>query len=407
MSLLRLLKNMMGRTDDAFVMRYPIELAEPMATCFPGPVFVIDAQKNRILWASPGGLRLARLPASEAKNLTATEFLRRYFASERVMELYEARAERGEYSSPFRCEYGECYVVGVWYAIDSKTKQPPTRFMLVFMDATEMHVTHQNLLTQYAEELRHHTELTHRLMEEKDVLEAHQQELQAALLSARRLYNSFLSDIGLLRRVFSSVEVWLEPKEQIGGDFYFTDVDESAKRAFIVVGDSIGHGMASALLSIYFITELRKVNPELWGELPQLFNYLSGCLSSAFSLSSSNGSDIMISCEMAFLQADLSEQKLSFLGAKRPLWILRRGELYEISPSRIEISSAGAGNVSVHLLPLEKGDRLWVFSDGLTDQLNPQGKKFSPQRLREVLGQTAGTTLEEQVARVKEEVRLW
>lgn len=388
-------------------MRYPLELADPMANCFPGPVFVLDAQKDRILWASPGGLKLANLPANEAKELPASKFLKKYFLSDRLMELYENRAERAEFSSPFYCEYGECYVVGLWYAIDRETKQPPTRFMLVFMDATEIHLTHQNLLAQYAEELRQHIELTQKLAEERDTLESHQQDFQAALLSARRLYNSFLPDISALGKIFSSVAVWFEPKEQIGGDFYVVEVDESTNKAFLAVGDSIGHGIASALLSVYFISEIKKAGFEVRDDLARLFNYLSDGLSTVFSLNGAQGSNVVISCEMAFLQVDLAEQRLSFLGARRPLWVLRRGEIHELSPSRIEIGAARKEEVPVHRFPLEKGDRLYLFSDGLTDQLNPQGKKFSFQRLRDTLKQTSGTDLETQVSQVKEAVRLW
>ncbi|MEN2993068.1 MAG: SpoIIE family protein phosphatase [Bacteroidia bacterium] len=407
MNIFRLLRNLAGYTDDPYVMPYPLELAEPMATCFPGPVFVLDAQKDRILWASPGGLRLANLPASEAKKLSATDFLKKYFASDYLMKLYESRAERGEFSSPFYCEYGQCYVVGVWYAIDDSKKHTPSRFMLVFMDATEMHVTHQTLLSQYAEELRQHIELNKRLAEEKDALESSQHDFQASLLSARRLYTSFLPDIGSLKKIFSSVAVWFEPKDQIGGDFYVVEVDESAKQAFIAVGDSVGHGVASALLSIYLIAEIREANPEVKCDLVQIFSYLSERLSKAFLLDGSRGSDLIVSCEMAFLQVDLAEYRLSFLGAKRPLWVLRGGEIHEISPSRTDIGLVKRSDLLVHSLSLEKGDRLYLFSDGLTHQLNPQGKKFSLHRLREILTQTAGNDLDQQVERVKAEVRLW
>ncbi len=49
-----------------------------------------------------------------------------------------------------------------------------------------------------------------------------------------------------------------------------------------------------------------------------------------------------------------------------------------------------------HSINYKKGDKVFFFSDGLTDQLGgPYGRKYSPKRVKELIVNNPGNTMEQ------------
>jgi serine phosphatase RsbU (regulator of sigma subunit) len=59
-------------------------------------------------------------------------------------------------------------------------------------------------------------------------------------------------------------------------------------------------------------------------------------------------------------------------------------------------------------LNLQKGDTLYLFTDGYADQFGgPKGKKFKYKQFQEVLTENAGKTMEEQMKTLDEVLNEW
>lgn len=58
-------------------------------------------------------------------------------------------------------------------------------------------------------------------------------------------------------------------------------------------------------------------------------------------------------------------------------------------------------------LPLQEGDRLYLYSDGLLDQLSPSGKKWGNTRWQEFLGQLQSVPVTKQGKAIWQELELW
>jgi serine phosphatase RsbU (regulator of sigma subunit) len=89
------------------------------------------------------------------------------------------------------------------------------------------------------------------------------------------------------------------------------------------------------------------------------------------------------------------ERELQYAGAHRPLFLLRNGELLEYKGDRKAIGGIPhrkkeEENFTNYVINYKRGDKFFFFSDGLPDQLGgPEGKKYSPKRIRElILGNT-------------------
>lgn len=248
--------------------------------------------------------------------------------------------------------------------------------------------------------------ITHFLAIELDITEdkkrleqikAQLSDIQEARSYARRIFQRFLRPVEGLRAFFRDAQVWDAPFDQVGGDFYF--YTEKEGDVIVALGDSTGHGAAAALLSVYALTSLERAAREA-EDLAALYQDLVEGITSSLRKGSEG-------FELALLKYDQSARRLEYLGARRPLWIVRQGELHKVQGSRSDIASGSFSRPQVQALRLEPGDRLYLFSDGLTDQFNTEGERFSSSRLARFLQVNHYLTLSEQVALLRQAVDQW
>lgn len=228
-------------------------------------------------------------------------------------------------------------------------------------------------------------------------IKAQLSDIQEARSYARRIFQRFLRPVEGLRAFFRDAQVWDAPFDQVGGDFYF--YTEKEGDVIVALGDSTGHGAAAALLSVYALTSLKRAARET-EDLAALYQDLVEDITSSLRKGSEG-------FELALLKYDQSARRLEYLGARRPLWIVRQGELHKVQGSRSDIASGSFSRPQVQALRLEPGDRLYLFSDGLTDQFNTEGERFSPSRLARFLQVNHYLTLSEQVALLRQAVDQW
>jgi len=103
---------------------------------------------------------------------------------------------------------------------------------------------------------------------------------------------------------------------------------------------------------------------------------------------------------------------LTFSGANRPLWIIRKGatEIEEIKPDKMAIGgfTEGEQNFNTNTLQLHKGDSFYIFSDGYADQFGgPQGKKLSTKKFRDILLSIQNLSMTEQSKYLEKSMADW
>ncbi len=245
----------------------------------------------------------------------------------------------------------------------------------------------------------------HKQREQKRLLEEKQAELEASLRYARRIQEKFLSGAEKLKEYFSEVGVLYLPQGQVGGDFYQAFPVEGG--VLVGVGDGTGHGVPAALLTIYAMTLLRRGVREQGVNLEAIYRFLMDDLAEVFG----GPEGLSEGFELALLYYEPTTRRATYLGVGRPLWVLRSGEIYPVSGSRGDLSVTGADwreeSPTPQSLTLLPGDRLYLFSDGVTDQLNPEGKRFSSSRLKSFLQTNSYLPVEEQVSLLRQALAHW
>jgi serine phosphatase RsbU (regulator of sigma subunit) len=98
-----------------------------------------------------------------------------------------------------------------------------------------------------------------------------------------------------------------------------------------------------------------------------------------------------------------TNNQLQWSGANNPIWIIRKNlegvpELIEIKPDKQPIGKTHDPKpFTTHTIELQKGDTIYIFTDGFQDQFGGEkGKKFKAAQLKEILLSIQAKTMEEQ-----------
>jgi phosphoserine phosphatase RsbU/P len=194
------------------------------------------------------------------------------------------------------------------------------------------------------------------------------------------------------------VHAVIEPAREVGGDLYEV-LRTSDDRVVVALGDVSGKGIPAALFMAVTVTVLRTLARQI-AEPDEILRRLNEELAAQ----NPRGMFVTIQC----LVFDLAQRRVSFAGAgHHSLVVLSRD-----SPPRLACESTGmpAGlmrqnAISRETLPLSSGDTFVLFSDGVSEALNPAEDLYGEERLLAALAPTSVTTAAEAVTHVMADVR--
>jgi PAS domain S-box-containing protein len=242
--------------------------------------------------------------------------------------------------------------------------------------------------------------------EREERLRAFHEETTQALRYAARIQQRFMPPVEALRPYFKEVALWHAPLHGVGGDFYQAEAVEGG--VVVALGDSTGHGVPAAMISVYAATTLRHALSRYKNDLEGIFRHLQEDIQALFG---GNGDrPFQEGFELALLWWEPATRRAAYIGAKRPLWVWRGGEIFPVTGGSQDISATqGAPRqvATLQRLTLQPGDRLYLFSDGLTDQLSSDGKRFGSARLKSFLQTNSYLSLPEQVQLLQQALRQW
>ena len=206
------------------------------------------------------------------------------------------------------------------------------------------------------------------------ITQAHEQ-LTAGVTYASRLQTAMLDAVAPNNEIFKSVFTIYHPKNIVGGDFYFAK--KVGTKVIAALGDCTGHGVPGAILASMGISFLNQLIISAGNDLmPDLIlNRLREEITRALGLDQEGGlrSDGM---DIALLIYDTTYRSGYFAGAQRPLILVRDNEIYTIKGDPMPIGRF-VKNEQFSCIPirLQKNDKVYLFSDGCTDQVGGDKKR--------------------------------
>lgn len=257
-------------------------------------------------------------------------------------------------------------------------------------------------------------ERTEEVVKQKDEIDSQRSKLEelytdvtASIRYAKRLQDSILPPEKIIKKYFPSSFVLFKPKDIVSGDFYW--IGKAKNEVMFAAVDCTGHGVPGAFMSLVGANGLNSAGKEHKLSDPGLIlddlnKYASETLNKSNDDSVRDGMDITL-CSL-----NKKEMKLKFAGAYNPLYLIRDNELEIIKTSKFAIGSfkPGENNFETFEIDVQKGDKIYIFSDGYADQFGgPRGKKFMYRQFKETLLSTINESMEDQKQLLDKKIESW
>jgi len=234
-------------------------------------------------------------------------------------------------------------------------------------------------------------------------------EIIHSLNYAKRLQAAILPTQKSFEKHFDSHFVFYLPKSIVSGDFYW--LEENNGKIHLAVADCTGHGVPGALVSVVCSNALTRV---LYEDNPQnsaaILDLSRDKIVNYFSRNEANINDGMDIALISF-SPDIQngEYKMEFAGANNPLWIMRDGKFLEWKADKQSLGKVWEKKTYTnHKFTAEKGDTLYLFSDGFQDQFGGEkGKKFKSAQLKELLISIHKKPMEQQKKSIQQALEKW
>jgi len=229
-------------------------------------------------------------------------------------------------------------------------------------------------------------ERTEEVVKQREKLEELYNDVTDSIIYAKRLQNSILPTPTRIAEICPNSFVYFKPKDIVSGDFYwFEKVDNISLYAAV---DCTGHGVPGAFMSLVGANGLNKIVIENKITKPsEILNKLNAYVSATLNHGDSND-NIRDGMDMTLCSIDYDTMKLQYSGANNPLYIVRNNEFIIIKADKFSISSFDENKkyFTNHDVEIQKGDAIYVFSDGYADQFGGErGKKFMYKRFRDLI----------------------
>lgn len=160
-------------------------------------------------------------------------------------------------------------------------------------------------------------------------------------------------------------------------------MEQKGDTVLFAAADCTGHGVPGAMVSVVCNNGLNRSVREFGLTSPgEVLDKTRELVIQEFEKSEEevkDGMDISI--------CSITGENLLWAGANNPLWIIRKGELIEFKPDKQPIGKYSAAKpFTTQNIQMEKGDYIYIFSDGFADQFGgPKGKKFMASKFKKLL----------------------
>jgi ligand-binding sensor domain-containing protein/serine phosphatase RsbU (regulator of sigma subunit) len=242
------------------------------------------------------------------------------------------------------------------------------------------------------------------VIEQKATIEHKNLEMTDSIKYAKNIQEALLPAITGLQKDFPESFVLYMPKDIVSGDFYWF-ANRDGKNLF-AAADCTGHGVPGAFMSIIGNSLLNEIIGEQHIYQPaEILNSLHVGVKTALNHNKGE-SERRDGMDIALCSFNKENLTLDYAGANRALWIYRKNiadKAEIIKPDKFPIGGLefefeeDKRRFTNHTVQLQKGDCVYIFSDGYADQFGGEkGKKFMVANLQRTFAEITHKPMKEQ-----------
>jgi len=291
--------------------------------------------------------------------------------------------------------------------------------LIVFYYNYKQKQRHNNLLAFQKLDMEHQKSV---LIAQRDELEiqknlvVHQRdkimnmltELGESIDYARKIQQALLPSDNVLKSTIGEYFLLFQPRESVGGDFYWVLKNENT--IFFAIGDCTGHGIPGGFMSMLSVSLLNEISSHpdctspkkiLWELREMIIKALN---------QTGKDEDSMDGMDIALCMYNPANRHLVYSGANLSLLIATttpsqpserifvQENIIELKADRMPVAFyQRMDNFNEHHVVLNPGDSLYLFSDGYSDQFGgPANKKFGYNAFRSLISRVSKEPFEKQ-----------
>jgi serine phosphatase RsbU (regulator of sigma subunit)/Tfp pilus assembly protein PilF len=255
--------------------------------------------------------------------------------------------------------------------------------------------------TAIIEEQKEEVEHKSKLLSEKN------REISDSINYAKRIQSSILPPLEEIYRALPNSFVLFKSKDIVSGDFYWFAHKEN--KIVIAAADCTGHGVPGAFMSMLNSEKLNEV-VEKTTDVSEILQLVNTGLKKALRQSNDENST-RDGMDIALCSFNREMTYLDYAAANRPLWIIRnkKTEIEEIKATKTAIGGYTDDShvFKKHRVDLQKGDTIYIFSDGYADQFGVNNKKLMTKKFKEILLSINDKSMPEQRNYLDEFIENW
>jgi serine phosphatase RsbU (regulator of sigma subunit) len=243
-------------------------------------------------------------------------------------------------------------------------------------------VLEQKVIERTEEVVRQKSEIEHKNVE----LEILYKQVTDSIHYAKRIQDAILPTNNRIKALLPDSFILFKPKDIVSGDFYW--IEQKDDLVYFAAVDCTGHGVPGAFMSLVGYNILRDILKNTPASQPaEILDKLRDGVVNALR-SDETSKQAKDGMDMTLCAINYKTMSLQYAAAFNPLYLIRRGELILHPANKFPIGSyigekTGFDN---HEIQLEKGDQIFICSDGYADQFGgPTGKKFMVGNFRKLL----------------------
>lgn len=249
------------------------------------------------------------------------------------------------------------------------------------------------------------------LEEQNLIITAHNENIKSSIKYAQTIQKAILPSKTNFEK-FSEYFIIYYPKDIVSGDFYW--YHQTEKYHFVVVSDCTGHGVPGAFMSMIgsrlldgIITERKNYEPG------QILTLLNNELTESLNQKESENRDGMDICLVRIEKTSNKNIEIVFEGSKRELIYYKADEkqIHRLKGSRKRIGGVlkirTEDNFENKTIALQKGDIIYLTTDGYIDQCNEDRTRFGTSRFVKDLEKIIEKPLQEQQSILENNLNKW
>lgn len=256
------------------------------------------------------------------------------------------------------------------------------------------------------------------VVKQKDFIEKQKTRIEDSIRYAKRIQNAMLPTNEDIKPLVDDYFILFQPKDVVSGDFYWATSESDW--SIMVAADCTGHGVPGAFMSMLGISFLNQIiSKKGFSNAARVLAELRELIIKALKQTYDEDSQVD-GMDISLLAINKKTLTCNWAGAHNPLWIIKKDNInkaFDDIIDKVDVIKGDKMPVSLHVrmdnytnhkISLNKGDKIYMFSDGYSDQFGGEkGRKINSKGFKKIIAEISHLPMEQQKSMLEEKLENW